>query len=524
MQKLIVLILELFLSLNVFSQPVVRIARYSIALPGEAETQLVFTMPFGKADIIKITGDTSQLKNAGDLVVDVVCTEYPSNLSLTELNRQRLLHFLALFPYLSKTQIVSVNIYRQMEGSEKQTADTMFHGLVVRYRPKQNAETMHRDVARLEEMLLPAPGYGSMPTTRIAAHPPTSSKDSVAKNPAPEKSYNQFRSLHARKPSSEWFQMTITPDATTESSNKKISFGGINTFIAKSSLQVDSPVSITPRGALLKKIISPAQYNAFKSCKKIVIVVTKPPPTEPPVPAAEKEIFRETSGVASDSGIAKKTRFVPRYPLADSTLFKILTRNQWHNAVIVGDVTGSMYPYNGQLLLWLRMHTVDSLGTEFVFFNDGDGLPDDKKTLGNTGGIYSAECNTFDEVLALVKSTMIKGSGGDNPENDIEALLEAESSFPDAENTVLIADNWAPMRDMALANKLTRPVKIVLFGTGRSAVNADFLNLARKTKGTVHLIDEDITNLAAMHEGEVLKIGTYRYKILKGEFVEMDKL
>ena len=37
-----------------------------------------------------------------------------------------------------------------------------------------------------------------------------------------------------------------------------------------------------------------------------------------------------------------------------------------------------------------------------------------------------------------MKATMLKGGGGDFPENNIEALLKAEKDFPEMEYQVLI--------------------------------------------------------------------------------------
>jgi hypothetical protein len=73
-------------SLGEITQPVIRISSYNIPTEQQAETQLIFAMPFGKADVTNIAGDTPVLKNAEDMA----CTEYPLHLSLTELNNQRL--------------------------------------------------------------------------------------------------------------------------------------------------------------------------------------------------------------------------------------------------------------------------------------------------------------------------------------------------------------------------------------------------------------------------------------------------
>jgi hypothetical protein len=159
----------------------------------------------------------------------------------------------------------------------------------------------------------------------------------------------------------------------------------------------------------------------------------------------------------------------------------------------------------------------------YSFFNDGNNLPDRKKVIGKTGGIYSSTCTSFSDVLNLVKETMINGGGGDCPENNIEALLQSEKKFLDATFHVLIADNWASIKDIRIAKQITKPVRIVLCGVIDNSINTDYLDLARETKCSVHLMETDLFNLATLHEGEILKIGKKEFKIINGHFKEISE-
>jgi hypothetical protein len=229
----------------------------------------------------------------------------------------------------------------------------------------------------------------------------------------------------------------------------------------------------------------------------------------------------DSLALTPDSLSASGYALNPNYQLPDSTIFRVFNRNKWKNVMVVGDVTGSMYPYTAQLLLWLKLHSLDDFTSQFAFFNDGNDTPDDEKKIGKTGGIYFKRCYNFEDAKELVKSTMLKGGGGDCPENNIEALLLTEKEFPANDYQVLIADNWAPIKDKALMNKLTKPVRIVLCGVGEYGINVDYLNLARVTKGSVHLMEEDLYQLASMHEGETIKIGRMHLKVVDGEFKEV---
>ena len=71
------------------------------------------------------------------------------------------------------------------------------------------------------------------------------------------------------------------------------------------------------------------------------------------------------------------------YKIKDSTIFKIFKRNtQWKKVMMVVDMTGSMFPYIGQLLVWYKKNYEGEKIKYYVLFNDGDNLPDDKKIIG----------------------------------------------------------------------------------------------------------------------------------------------
>ena len=213
---------------------------------------------------------------------------------------------------------------------------------------------------------------------------------------------------------------------------------------------------------------------------------------------------------------------VYNYNSIDTTVSTVFSRHQWGKAIIIADVTGSMYPYTGQLLLWLKLTSSDGLKRPFVFFNDGDNKKDDEKIIGKTGGVYSVITSKYDEVEKTIIKAMEAGCGGDAPENNIEALIRADKLCNSCDSVVMIADNWASVKDISLLSTIIKPVKIVLCGV-YGPINTDYLNIARKTKGSVHLIEQDIYELSKMKEGDVIEIKGRKYKIIEGEFKEVVK-
>lgn len=208
-----------------------------------------------------------------------------------------------------------------------------------------------------------------------------------------------------------------------------------------------------------------------------------------------------------------------KYALGDSTILKTFERNKdWKDMLVVTDVTGSMTPYTVQLILWLKLNTLKPRASYFTFFNDGDRKLDGKKDVGKTGGIYSIESDEYQKVAEKAIEAMRNGSGGDMQENDIEALLAGIKACPTCKSIVLIADNFAPVRDVKLLKELNKPIKIILCGT-EMGINTQYLDIAKATGGSVHTMQSDLDNLIKKNEGDFIQLDGKKYKISKGKFV-----
>lgn len=484
MQKYILLLFILITSTKSFCQKTVFIDKY--ILPVELMGgEVILEMPFGYSNIIKVSGDTAGLKTAGDIFVDVACTDYPINASLVSLNKTRVASFLKRFPFIEESQLAQVNFFQQTDGALRENAIKMFHGLVIKFRPKQTAENAKKEVVKLEEIVKTG-------TPEPVAKPTTVKKQDTA--------MTELERIYANRPrkfqNGKWYI--------------QVGRAGISSYDYESYKKnpLDSFITREPKEALAEGLISKAEYKEFKSSNTIRIFY--------PHWVSEEKVFPKKIITVTEKPVT--TVRVSRIP--DTSILTILDRTQWQKATIVGDVTGSMYKYTAQLLLWVKTNPIGNMAKNFVFFNDGDNMPDKDKKIGNTGGIYAKTCNTYAEVEALMRFTMLKGGGGDYPENNIEALLKSEKIFPESEFQVMIADNWATIKDKALWGRLTKPVRVVVCGANEFNVNIDFLNLARITKGSVHLMQSDLYNLSELKEGEILKVGKNGFVIKNGIFVE----
>lgn len=208
---------------------------------------------------------------------------------------------------------------------------------------------------------------------------------------------------------------------------------------------------------------------------------------------------------------------------SDDVILKVLNRNLWTEKLIVCDLTGSMDPYAQQLAAWYQLNLKKESNLQFVFFNDGDSKNDQDKKIGETGGIYYQKAKGLDSLVNIMAHVRAKGDGGDCAENNMEALIKGVKKALPYKELVMIVDNNAPVKDIKLLSQFNKPVHVVLCGSENGEVLLDYLLIAWKTKGSVHTIEQDITKIASMSEGETIRIGSHTYKIMGGEFVLISK-
>jgi len=187
-------------------------------------------------------------------------------------------------------------------------------------------------------------------------------------------------------------------------------------------------------------------------------------------------------------------------------VYNVLERHkQWKNMVIVMDWTGSMYAYSGQAIMWHALNFKNKRISKFVFFNDGNKKRTEEKKLGNTGGIYAFDSNNLEDVIEVMYEITQMGKGGDWPENDTEALIFAQNKWPNIKELFLIADNRSNVRDLSLLENLQIPVHVILCGRGW-AYHIHYLNLAYKTGGTIHTINDDVESFDKLTKNGKMEI------------------
>lgn len=205
-------------------------------------------------------------------------------------------------------------------------------------------------------------------------------------------------------------------------------------------------------------------------------------------------------------------------PTDDTVVLAVFDRNKenWDNAVIVEDVTGSMHPYTLQTLVWMKLHIDNTAVRNFVFYNDGDEYPDGP--IGHSKGAYYINSDNSSEIEQTAFLAMEKGYGGLGPENDVESMVYALKQYPECTSIILIADNSADVRDISLLSKINVPVRVILCGAKNTTINTQYLEIAMKTGGSVHTIEQDIVNFIDLRDGEIITIDKHKYKVKNKKF------
>lgn len=218
-------------------------------------------------------------------------------------------------------------------------------------------------------------------------------------------------------------------------------------------------------------------------------------------------------------------RIEQRILTSDSIVTKVWERNKnnWRNVAIVGDFTSSMYPYATELFTWLDKNRRNKSIQGAVFFTDCDSLgheviPD--QTSGKMFTIRNWE-------KANVLSTFIEASRNTQrnirlAENNLEAIIYAQNTFPTIQSFVLIADNGSPIKDMHLLTQIKKPVHIIVCGSTyeeNAGIQPDLIQLAVTTKGALHTATTDLSTLTTIKPGTQIEVGGKSYKYKKGRFV-----
>ncbi|QHT65865.1 hypothetical protein GXP67_03880 [Rhodocytophaga rosea] len=210
---------------------------------------------------------------------------------------------------------------------------------------------------------------------------------------------------------------------------------------------------------------------------------------------------------------------------ADSTSYQVFSRNvsKWPDAVVVCDLTTSMYPYSVQIFSWLQKNSQKPNIKAVLFFTDCDSTGQETRLMETSGQMFVSTSLQAENVLpVMVQAARNTVRNGNSEENDIEALLYAQQQFPEAKHLILIADNSSAVKDMAFLENIKKPVHVILCGSAADSTQAfqpEYKDIALQTKGSLHTMEDDL-NPGEEKKQPWLQVGErfYRYDVKKKQY------
>lgn len=235
----------------------------------------------------------------------------------------------------------------------------------------------------------------------------------------------------------------------------------------------------------------------------------------------DKEIrYLNASAISMSDKIMRVRQLGKTY---EHTSYQALDRNieKWKNVVIVCDMTSSMFPYTTQVFDWITENANNTSIKGVVFFTDCDSLGN--QTKGKLPGKMfmvkeKDQMQLWDAMFEAISNTE---NNKDKAENNIEALLYAQKHFPEADEIIMIADNSSSVKDMKHLSKIKKKTHVILCGETYKkdlAFQSDYVQIAKKTNGSIHTLEDDINNPDHIKEMTVVRVGKIYFQFQKGKF------
>ncbi len=508
---------------GLLTQPPQKIPYYSPNVKtGEV---LWLNMSFVSATVENEAQVIEKLRGANVVRVDLVYSDYPKDKTPISLNTSRLRALANVDSTLFTQPDIQWNVFAQTSCTDKKSAAELFHGIVVIYRPKPAPVDRNKELVDLKTyldgLLMPQTRYLSPKGDTINA--PEAFASGLVLDEGEVGSYTDYSKTSLLKTvSKDTPQVPATKDSTKTEGEDGIGeeWKPVADSVYKSAkgktFMFKRP---TARERVSQRKWQPRSYIDPMTGDTLLLSDHYYPTSytidttwlKPIIPAM-------TSFTGSSMPVRARN---PNLAINDTVVVATMNRqqNNWKQELVVMDVTASMAPYVAQMMGWFYRHAADGKLRHFTFFNDGDANPDG--AVGKTGGVYHIKADNFNAIKEGVQQAMVRGGGGNAPENDIEALIKGIKACPECGDVVLIADNWAPIRDKSLSASLgllKKPIHIILCGVDWG-INAEYLELAKDTGGSVHLIDSDITDLSGLKEGGNITIRGVEYLYKGGKLI-----
>lgn len=491
------------------------IAKYELK---QRPKQLVLETQFNNA-IFKMDTKSNPLLDKVILKVELIYTSYAKNENFVQhaLNRKRIQALFNLNPICATQEGVEWVLWSQSGCNSAEQGSEFFHGFVITYRDAPNEKltvietNFIKDVASGTMKSYAYHAYEKVESTKFEKSGEIEREPEIVlpKYPYGENQRIAYFQNHLKFPKHESNTGKMNVQFTIEKDGKltNITFPGspgsnayteeLTQFVKNMPAWIPGKVNGEAAPCVVQFSVSYMTYGT---------VVPSP-----------LEIF--AVGVKPKSSSLPGLDYSKIKPNLEANLVsKVLSKVDLKNKLIVADVTGSMAPYNAQIIEVIRSNRNEKkpIPSSFVFFNDGNNMDNKYKKVGLVGGIYSTRSLELDSVVSTMLLAMNSGNGGDLEENNLEAVIQGLKAFPESEEVVMIADNFASPRDMILIGQVAVPIHVIV--CGGKILNDDYLNIAYQTKGSLSFNGFTYSNLHTLDEGAIVTVGASSFILKNGKF------
>ena len=455
-------------------------------------------------------------------------TKYRQSPSFNQkaLDRKRFKQLNASFPELINDPYIEWEIIEQTGCTSPEMGRTYFHGFIFIHRPTQSEAERLAEIKRLEDYMKNPTDVFLQPNIDILEeqlNPSSSSKVEIIHDQDAYYTEGPDAMLDFLKKELRTDEIALKRDDQWVKTHISINEHGV---ISDLKFLKDHPERI--QHAVENAIFAmpnwePAYKDSVpvKSELDLEVRVSYSPSVNGMYlinggrPTLEQNTLEEKPSDLTDfGGSSPQEIFLKQMPVFKG--LQVLDKSE--RTALVMDVTGSMSEHVATMKRWIKSNHDSSNFTSFTFFNDGDDRPTRKKKIGSTGGIYT----TFHpaNMDALVAETMRRGSGGERPESDIEALIHTQNKDSICDVILLIGDNYSEIRDLELLPTVNKRVNLIMCSVKRS-IRPDYLLVVKETGGYL-IYNGELIELKNLQKGEILSVGSYQYDYNGKEFEVRD--
>ncbi len=474
------------------------IVQFKEPRPAPGEKTVLLACPYAEPQILD-PSVLDELRRATLIRIDLLYTRFRRSEDFDQyaLNTQRWKNLEKLLPGLFENKLIYLQNTEQTGAADLETAETYFHGFCVYYRIPSDPETRAEEIKKVAEYVGADDSLRSeskrVRNLKAYDSDPLEHYDVAPRFGKNECDLARYLNLEIKYPKDAVEKKIRGVSEVSYVVNRA---GGIQDFKIKRALGHGCEEAI--KDALEHMPVwEPAVYKGRKVnvYQELRVHFSLGLPLKPDeIPGCGEIHIRGVSLNLDEWQLHEKHKIVSK---------TLNNQQNLQHAALAFDVTGSMGPYIADMLTYIRTNSkkIDF----YAFFNDGDRKADFDKEIGNTLGIYTYHGNTYDSIETTAFKALQAGYGGDLPENDLEALLAAQNACPDCSKLIWIADNYAVPRDFALAEKITKPVLLILCGADYR-INPRLLTLAKRLNAQVAVSGGFIPRFPDLKNGDLFKV------------------